>query len=143
MGLKSEAVSAVESVGRSVLVLELEPLQVLELEPELVGKLPSVLELEPELVAKLPSVPGLEPELVVKPPLVPELVLELVAKPPSEPELVSELVPKLPLVPRLQLESMRSISVSQDRLFAHFGSRNFGTRLDIRKWILVHLGFTY
>merc|ERR1712157_74782 len=104
-----------------------------ELEPELVGKLPSVLELEPELVAKPPSVP----ELVL------ELVLELVAKPPSEPELVPELVPKLPLVPRLQLESRRSISVSQDRLLAHFGSRNFGTRLDIRKWILVHLGFTY
>merc|ERR1712176_1073909 len=127
LALKSEAVSVVESVGRSVLVLEL----VVVLVPEL--ELLQVPELEPELVVKLPSVPELEPELVAKPPSVPELV----------PELVSELAPKLPLVPRLQLESRRSISVSQDRLLAHFGSRNFGTRLDIRKWILVHLGFTY
>merc|ERR1712025_396143 len=91
--------------------------------------------LVPELVVVL--VPELEPLQV------PELVPELVAKLPSVPELEPELVPKLPLVPRLQLESRRSISVSQDRLLAHFGSRNFGTRLDIRKWILVHLGFTY
>merc|ERR1712176_1026533 len=123
LALKSEAVSVVESVGRSVLVLEL----VVVLVPEL--ELLQVPELEPELVVKLPSVPELEPELVAKPPSVPELELEL--------------VPKQPLVPRLQLESSRSISVSQDRLLAHFGSRNFGTRLDIRKWILVHLGFTY